>query len=60
MAKIRISVNRAPAAGDIRLLGTGDHVTLSPSVYEREDWMSLLPALTIALNRGASIVWEES
>jgi hypothetical protein len=57
---VRITVNKAPAAGDIRLLGAGDRVTLSPNVYEREDWLSLLPALTIALNRGASIVWEES
>jgi len=57
---IRISVNKAPAAGDIRLLGVGDRVSLSASVYEREDWLSLLPALTIAIHRGASVVWEES
>lgn len=57
--KVAISDSRSPAPGDIRLLGAGDTVYLKRSCKMRGDWGSLLPALTIAVHRGASVIWEE-
>ncbi len=54
-----LSADRAPAPGDIRSLGAGDLVTLRRSVKDRADWQHIIPALLIALVRGASVIWEE-
>src|SRR5690606_35914007 len=58
--ELTITSNSAPAPGDIRLLKSGDRVVLSPCVYERADWPSILSALTTATGRGADIVWREN
>lgn len=54
-----ISADRSMAPGDLRALGAGDVVVLRQSARNRQDWMSILPALLIAIHRGASVIWKE-
>lgn len=54
-----LSADRSLAPGDIRALGAGDLVTLRRSVKDRADWDHIIPALLIAVVRGASVVWED-
>lgn len=54
-----LSKDRSLAPGDIRALGAGDRITLRRSVKDRGDWMHIIPALGIALVRGADIVWRD-
>lgn len=57
MPVIRIDGFRAPAPGDIRAVEAGTRIELHDSTKERHDWYSILSALTIAVARGASVVW---
>lgn len=53
-----ISSGSAPAPGDIRHYGDGVTIKLRQSARDRDDWCSLLCAFSVAIARGASIVWE--
>jgi hypothetical protein len=56
---LEFTKTKALGPGDIRTLGPGDLVILRPSVKERPDFMSIAPALLIAVIRGASVIWED-
>jgi hypothetical protein len=51
----KISVEAAPALGDIRLLGRGDTIVLADGVEGRRDWGRYLDALASALSRGVEV-----
>lgn len=53
----RITGDGAPALGDIRTLGEGDTVWLSPGVDDRPDWGRYLDALAHAITRGTEVRW---
>ncbi|QPB09570.1 hypothetical protein CPT_Sycamore_030 [Streptomyces phage Sycamore] len=53
----RMTPDAAPALGDIRAMGTGDTVWLSPGVDGRNDWGRYLDALSSAVTRGAEVRW---
>ncbi|AFU62223.1 hypothetical protein TG1_28 [Streptomyces phage TG1] len=52
-----VSLDAAPALGDVRTAKPGDVVHLVPGVDQRADWGRYLDALSVAITRGASVVW---
>jgi hypothetical protein len=55
-----IGPDYAPALGDLRALDAGDTVYLKPGATDRRDWGRYLDALSVAVTRGASVVWWTS
>lgn len=53
----RMTADTAPALGDIRQMGHGDTVWLSPGVDDRGDWGRYLDALASAVTRGTDVRW---
>jgi hypothetical protein len=47
----------APAMGDVRAMGVGDTIWITPEAPLRADWSRYADALTVALLRGADIRW---
>lgn len=47
----------APALGDVRSMGEGDTVWLTPEAPQRKDWPRYTDALMVALTRGADVRW---
>lgn len=56
---VELSKDKVLAPGDIRSLGAGSRIILRPSVKDRADWQHIVPALLIAVVRGASVIWED-
>lgn len=54
-----VSGTRAPAAGDIRAMGPGDHVSVFRSATRRDDWAPIAGALMAAFARGADLVFAD-
>jgi hypothetical protein len=52
-----LSLEAAPALGDIRTMGEGDTLWLSPGVEGRKDWGRYLDAAAAATTRGADVRW---
>lgn len=50
-----IDTRRAPALGDVRALGRGDTVWLTPGSTKRIDWARYAEAIAIAITRGAEV-----
>jgi hypothetical protein len=53
----RLSLEAAPALGDVRAMGEGDTLWLSPGVEGRKDWGRYLDAAAAATTRGADVRW---
>lgn len=47
----------SPALGDIRAMGGGDEVVISPSARERKDWPKIVAAVADAVSKGAGVRW---
>ncbi|MQS00304.1 hypothetical protein FNX44_000105 [Streptomyces sp. OF1] len=52
-----ITTHVAPALGDVRRMGEGDTVWMSPGVQERSDWGRYVDAIAGAIARGADARW---
>jgi hypothetical protein len=44
--------------GDVRAMGAGDTIWLTPEAPFRDDWARYTDALMVALTRGADIRWS--
>ncbi|CAD80130.1 gp5 [Streptomyces phage phiBT1] len=55
-----IGPDYAPALGDVRERLPGDTVYIKEGATERRDWGRYLDALSVAITRGASVVWWTS
>jgi len=51
----RITVQSAPALGDIRAMGEGDTIWLHANVETRKDWGRYADAIQVAVTRGAEV-----
>ena len=54
---MRIGWLIAPALGDVRALGEGDTVWLTPESTQRDDWPRYLDALAAAIAAGTDVRW---
>lgn len=54
---LRIGSIAAPAIGDIRVLGEGDTIWLTPEAPQRRDWSRYLDAIITAVSHGADVRW---
>lgn len=54
---MRIGWLIAPALGDVRALGEGDTVWLTPESVQRDDWPRYADAMMVAVSRGADVRW---
>ncbi|GAB2572598.1 hypothetical protein GCM10027168_01780 [Streptomyces capparidis] len=52
-----VTADAAPALGDMRRMGRGDTVWLTPGAERRADWSRCVDAATAALMRGADVRW---
>ncbi|MFE4721625.1 hypothetical protein ACFRLW_35465 [Streptomyces sp. NPDC056728] len=50
-----ISKDQAPALGDVRTLGQGDALVLTPDATQRKDWGRYADAILAAVSRGAEV-----
>ncbi|MFM9773422.1 hypothetical protein ACKI1Z_26685 [Streptomyces galilaeus] len=50
-----VSMDHAPALGDVRQLGSGDAVVLAPDAVQRKDWPRYQDAIGTAVTRGAEV-----
>ncbi len=55
MTDVDIRPESAPALGDVRTLGEGDHIYIYAGADKREDWPRYLAAVTHAVGRGANV-----
>lgn len=55
--QVVIRKDSAPALGDLRRMGTGDHIILVAGVTDRKDWARVAHALVVAVAHGASVGW---
>lgn len=53
----RIGKLVAPAIGDIRALGSGDTVWITPEANQRKDFGRYIDAVAAAVSRGADVRW---
>jgi hypothetical protein len=56
-AIVDIRQDAAPALGDVRLLGEGDHIYVFKDARARADWPRYAGAIGEAVGRGASVLW---
>jgi hypothetical protein len=54
---LRISFENAPPMGDVRTVGEGVTLWLTPGVTKRKDWGRYQDALAQAVSRGAEVRW---
>ena len=54
---MKLSVDYAPAMGDVRTLGTGDTLWLIRGAEKRPDWPRYTDAIAQAVGRGADARW---
>ena len=52
-----ITLNNAPALGDIRALGFGQTVWIQREAMMRKDWARYVEAIAAAVARGAEVRW---
>lgn len=52
-----IDKGMATALGDVRVLGAGDTVWITPEAVQRKDWARYLDAIASAVSRGADVRW---
>lgn len=56
---VDIRLESAPALGDIRALGAGDHIYVFENAKQRKDWGRYTEAIGAAVGHGASVSWLE-
>lgn len=52
-----ISAKSAPAIGDVHAAGARTIIWLAADARQRADWGRYLNALTVAISRGACVIW---
>lgn len=53
--RVRITLAKAPALGDIRRLGAGDSIEVHSDAHMRKDWPRYADAIAVAVTRGAGV-----
>jgi hypothetical protein len=56
---VDIRLESAPALGDLRALGAGDHIYVFQNARQRKDWGYYTAAIGHAVGNGASVSWLE-
>ncbi|MFJ9408596.1 hypothetical protein [Streptomyces sp. NPDC101393] len=56
---VDIRQDAAPALGDVRALGEGDHIYVFKDAKQRKDWTRYAVAIGHAVCNGASVSWLE-
>lgn len=57
MTHTHVTPERMPAYGDVRALGKGDRLWVSPKMRDLKEWPRYNEAIMAAFGRGASLRW---
>lgn len=57
MRVVTISLESAPALGDIRLMKSGELIRVTRDAVERPDWTRYMDAIRQAMGNGVNVEW---